>query len=418
MNLREAINKVKVKQKDIEGGFSLIELIVVMGLLGIVLALATTNFTTLLKSLKTESKVAETETETIVGLEILRQDIEHAGYGLPWFVNDINGNGNFSDDWGAINGYTEAESQTICGSVNITNYNDGSTTTNRRSPRAILSGNNACSDGSDYLVIKSTVVRNEDESQKWTYIWNDGASTKINSWSATNENMASTTKIIALNPKQNKNDRVLVTYGTSNSFYSQLSSATTNFAPKPSEVFLLLGIGSGSDNQLRMPFNRADYFLNGSNVPSRCAAGTKILTKGIISHGSGNLVDYSPLLDCVADMQVVFGVDQTGTPDGSIDCYTNDLSVALPLYDAENIRDRVKEVRVYILAHEGQMDRNYRFGSNTIRVGDSSGLNRCDSAGVDKVLGRDFNLSSITNYQNYRWKVYTLVILPDNLKGR
>lgn len=406
--MKQKKGKVRMMQRiEFEGGFSLIELIVVMGLLGIVLALATTNFTTLLGSLKGESKIAETETETIVGLEILRQDIENAGYGLPWHVNaPLN--------WSDLSGYTEAESQTVCGSVNITNFDDAP----NNAPRAILSGNNACNDGSDYLVIKSTIVRNHDESQKWTYLWNNGASISVNSWPSSIENMAGTTKVIAINPKQNKIDNVLVTYGASNSFYSQVSSVTTNYSPRPSEVFLLFGVGPNTDTKLRMPFNRADYYISKSNPPYHCANGTGVLVKGVLSQNDGTLpANSDPLLDCVADIQVVYGVDQTGTPDGKVDCYTNDLSLALPAYDAQNIRERVKEVRVYILAHEGRMDRSYRFGSNTIRVGDSSGLTKC-TADTDPVLGRDFNLTGITNYQNYRWKVYTLVILPDNLKGR
>lgn len=410
--MKQKKGKVRMMQRiEFEGGFSLIELIVVMGLLGIVLALATTNFTTLLGSLKGESKIAETETETIVGLEILRQDIENAGYGLPWHVNDINGDGNFSNDWGFLNDYVEADSVTVCNTTNnISAYNDGSTNaTHRRPPRAILSGNNVCSDGSDYLVIKSTVVRNEDESQKWTYLWNNGASISVNSWPSSSENMAGTTKIIAINPKQNKIDNVLMTYGASNSFYSQVSSATTNYSPRPSEVYLLFGVGP--DNQLRMPFNRADYYISRNNPPSRCANGTGVLEKATLNHADGRLGDYSPLLDCVADMQVVYGLGPSAGE--AVSCYTNDIFGL----DAQAIRERVKEVRVYILAHEGQMDRNYRFGNNIVRVGDGGGLPGCDPI-TDIVLGRDFDLSGIANYQNYRWKVYTLVILPDNLKGR
>lgn len=138
-------------------GFSLIELIIVMGLLGILLAITAGNFATLLSSLKTTSKVAETEIEKIVGLDILRQDIEHTGYGLPWDIDTGN--------WGDIS-YLEAASQNICSSNNnISDYNDTTAP-----PRGIISGDNVCDDGSDYLVIKSTVVRNNEEAQKWTYI--------------------------------------------------------------------------------------------------------------------------------------------------------------------------------------------------------------------------------------------------------
>ncbi len=408
-------------------GYSLVELLVVTGLLLIVLAIIGNNFITILSSSKGQAKIAETETETIIGLEILRQDIEHAGYGLPWYVSDTNDDGNFSNDWGSLNNYVEAASMNVCNSThNINTYNDAP----NNAPRAILSGNNVCSDGSDYLVIKSIAVRNHGEAQKWTYLWNDGAKVCLNCWqgnscvtslascSASSENMEDTTQIVAIAPLKNKIERVLITYGTTSPylFSSQLSNVFSSYSPLKEDVFFLFGVGS--DASLRMPFNRADYYISRNNPPSRCANGTGVLEKATLNHADGRLGDYSPLLDCVADMQVVYGVDQSATPDGQIDCYTNDLSIALPLYNANNIRDRVKEVRVYILAHEGQFDRNYIFGSNTVRVGDSSGLIRCNPSGIDSVLGRDFNLAGITNFQNYRWKVYEFVILPDNLKGR
>jgi prepilin-type N-terminal cleavage/methylation domain-containing protein len=392
-----------------KAGFTLIELLVVMGLLVIVLAISSGNFTTLLRALKGESKTAETEVEKIVGLEILRQDIENSGYGLPWFVD--------TNNWSALNGYSEASSQTECGTNNINTYNDAP----NNAPRAIISGDNVCSDGSDYLVIKSSVVRNLAEAQKWTYIWNDGV-TRKNTWPTANENIKDNSKVIAINPKENVRERTLVTYTINGQrrFYSTFSASTSNYQLKLNEVYLLFAIGDDNDSSIRMPFNRADYFINKNNVPSRCASGTGVLTKATLSHGDGKLSDYSPLLDCVADMQIVFGVDITiPSADGRIDCYTNDLSVA-GITDAENIRNRIKEVRIYILTHEGQYDRDYRFGSSIIRVGDTSGLNRCDPTGIDQILGRDFDLSTsgITNWQNYRWKVYTLVVSPDNLRGR
>lgn len=397
--IRFSSSRSKVK---VDKGFSLIELIIVMGLLGILLGITTGNFTILLSSLKTTSKVAETEIEKIVGLDILRQDIEHAGYGLPWDIDTGN--------WGDIS-YSEAASQNICSSNNISNYNDTA------APRGIISGDNVCDDGSDYLVIKSTVVRNNEEAQKWTYIWNDGSSNNMNIWATTTDNMDSLTKVIAINPKDNIRDKVLVTYteGGARKYYSMVGSngqtVRANYSLKPSEAFLLFGIGD--DTSLRMPFNRADYYISRSNVPSRCANGTGVLTKTLVSHSDGQLSDFSPLLDCVADFQVVFGVLLSNN---TTVCYTNDLSNIGITMDAKNTRERVKEVRIYILAHEGQMDRDFRFDTYSIRVGDNSGeLPVCDGSGV---LGRDFNLTGITNWENYRWKVYTLVVLPDNLRGR
>jgi hypothetical protein len=79
--------------------------------------------------------------------------------------------------------------------------------------------------------------------------------------------------------------------------------------------------------------------------------------------------------------------------------YANTLTAA-------QIRGQIKEVRVYILAHEGQKDPDFEFQDNPVTVGEFG-------------LGRDFNFvdNGITDWQNYRWKVYTLVVKPTNLEG-
>ena len=76
-----------------------------------------------------------------------------------------------------------------------------------------------------------------------------------------------------------------------------------------------------------------------------------------------------------ADMQVVFRRDTDG--DGIADTSTATLSGL----NAQQIRETVKEVRVFILAQEGQKDRNFNFGTQTIAVGDTG-------------LGSTFNLST------------------------
>ncbi len=77
---------------------------------------------------------------------------------------------------------------------------------------------------------------------------------------------------------------------------------------------------------------------------------------------TGNRGTGLPLLDCVADMQVIYRIDSNN--DGTIDVATDNLATLTDtnsngIIDAQQIRDQVKEVRVYILAHEGQRDVNY-----------------------------------------------------------
>jgi hypothetical protein len=152
-----------------------------------------------------------------------------------------------------------------------------------------------------------------------------------------------------------------------------------------------------------MPFNRADYYIWRAHtnpaqdeVPDRCAPNTGVLRKAVISHADGGRRDVLPLLDCVADLQVIYRRDTDD--DGTIDNTTDDISALT----TQQIRDQVKEIRVYILAHEGQRDVNYTQTPTTIYVGDP---------GIGG--GRNFNIG--TNV-NYRWKLYTLVVKPNNLR--
>ena len=72
-----------------EEGFTLVELMITMVVFVLVIAAASQVFTSLLTQFKQQNKMAETHIEGAVGLGILRHDLEHAGYGLPWNMNGI-----------------------------------------------------------------------------------------------------------------------------------------------------------------------------------------------------------------------------------------------------------------------------------------------------------------------------------------
>jgi prepilin-type N-terminal cleavage/methylation domain-containing protein len=396
-----------------EEGFTLIELMITMVVFVLIMAAASGVFTGLLTQFKQQSKVAETNIEGIVGLDILRQDIEHAGHGLLWAIPDTVP-------------YNEASA------AEAAIYNDCNGTAPCNPPRAILSGNNvtfggpnAIFDGSDYLVVKATNVAGNVTAQKWTHL-SPGDVKKI--WDIPSENFVSNDRVIILSPGISTSYyRSLVVSGVN---FSTTYDATANFADTSEyqETRFVYGINNPADDSVpRMPFNRADYYIwrNSTNpttdeVPDRCAPNTGVLRKAVISHADGGQTDVLPLLDCVADMQVVYSMDTDATPDGAINCYVNNLADVLATVDAQNIRERVKEVRVYILAHEGQIDRTFTFNPSvapsSIRVGELSANLQGGSCTGEAVLGRNFDLSGITNWQNYRWKVYTLVVKPSNLR--
>ncbi|TAL22229.1 MAG: prepilin-type N-terminal cleavage/methylation domain-containing protein [Nitrospirae bacterium] len=400
-----------------EEGFSLVELLITMVVFVLILTATSNTFIDLLKDFKKQSALSETNIEGAVGLETLKRDIASAGYGLPWNVTGV-------ASWAVLANYNEATANT---------YNDGSPASalptpanTTRAPRAIVSGNNSGVDfsgvavvgeSSDYLVIKAVNVATNVTSQKWTHLKAGNAKTE---WTPLCENVNrdtscntdNTVRVIVSNPGgTNTNQRALVVNAVGVFFaqYDNPAGSTSTFAPAAgsTDVYVLYGVSP--DTNLRMPFNRADYYIQRpASISPTCAPNTGVLYKGVVSHTNGTIpsVNNHPILDCVADMQVVFRRD-TGT-DGIIDTASEDISTL----DAATIRDQIKEVRVYILAHEGQRDTGYTYsssefgpGSTLIRVGDPS---------LDGVsVGRTFDL---VGNLNYRWKIYTLVIKMENLK--
>ena len=394
-----------------KSGFTLIELLITMVIFVLVLSAGSQIFTGLLTQFKQQSKIAETNIEGIVGLEILRQDIEHAGYGLPWNVTGAN--------WSDLPNYIEAES--ISCTPNTNDFDDAP----NNAPKAILSRNdasfsgcgaNSIFNGSDYLVIKSVNITRSDTTQRWTRL--RSGNEKRNGLSG--DNFDDTDRVIVISPgSTDANGMALVAYSSGGTTYWHTTyNATSNFAPQDStETRVIYGLDpldtTGEPYTRRMPFNRADYYIwrNSTStatdeVPDRCALNTGVLRKAVISQKNGQRENPLPLLDCVADMQVVYGLDNDDDGDfepgvgAPPDGYSEDLTALT----AQQIRDQVRQVRIYILAHEGQRDTNYTYSSATISLGGDVGL------------GRTFDLTTIANYQNYRWKVYTLVITPGNVR--
>jgi hypothetical protein len=329
---------------------------------------------------------------------------------------------NDGNDWEQLVGYCEAVSDAAI-TPNPTTFNNGATVvgacpaavTAGNAPMAVRSGNNTGVDlsgaggGADYLVIKSTAVATNDTARKWTYL---RAGDSKNTWTPACENLnkypnagdtdcstgastENTVRVIVISPGGSTaaNTRSLIT--NAGVFYAQYSG-TANFAPPAGSTETYMVYGVDRDTNLRMPFNRADYYVRrpAANMPSQCAPNTGILYKGTLSHTNGTITEF-PILDCVADMQIVFRLDTNA--DGTIDTDSDDISALT----AAQIRNQVKEIQVYILSHEGQMDAAYTYPNPTILVGPTA------------ALGRTFNLG--TN-RNYRWKVYTLVVRPNNLR--
>jgi prepilin-type N-terminal cleavage/methylation domain-containing protein len=372
-------------------GFSLIELIVVMGMFVIVIALTGNAFDLVVSKTAQQSKVAESNIEGVLGLEIMRKDIASAGFGLPW---------SFSKDFS----YGEAADTETLAKV----YNDNGTPT--KIPRAICSGNDLPNgddmslliDGSDYLVVKATTVGLSRPAQLWTYMSYAGLTKPSpvlpHIWPK--ENLADGDKVIVVRVGlATAFTKMLMVGDDENEFYTQFNKTTglgAEFEPTEQNIsHYIYGVDEG--DTLRMPFNRADYYVrrpSDENIPARCAPNTGVLYKATVNHGDGKLTEL-PLLDCVADMQVVYLLESAS--DGTI--AETDASGVSGLSN-EDIRQQLKAVKVFILTHEGGKDRYFTYPSDKIAVG---------GAGT----GREYTLSS--ENKNYRWKVYFMTVKPENI---
>lgn len=363
--------------KNRESGFTLFELIVVMAIFTIVIVGVSQMFIAILSDFKQQSKITLTNIEGILGLEIMRRDIENAGYGLPW-------------SWGAPMNYEEEQAASI--------YKDAPSNL----PRALVSGDGTGWNGTDRLVIKAVNVANNTTVDRWNFLYTSPAGS-TNVWTPLNENLgyaATSPYVIVLS--QDATTRTLVPVGAG---FSTRFSDVASFSTTRSDPSIVYGLDPNTEP--KMPFNRADYYVqepaSASDLPRYCAQGTGILYKAVIDqtkNSAGFLAD-QPILDCVADMQVAyFYIDSGGNLQKNEDIHT---------LTAAEVRNFVREVRVYILAQEGQRDNNYTYPTNPVLVG--------ETGGVFGTVGRsfDFQSNSIPDWKNYRWKLYTIVVRPSNI---
>jgi prepilin-type N-terminal cleavage/methylation domain-containing protein len=405
-------------------GFSLTELMITMAIFVVFLAAASGVFTGLLTQFKQQSKLAETSIEGMIGLETLREDVEQAGYGLPQNligVVDVDGDGNF---WEHLTNYYEAAS--TGSSPNPASFNDGNagSGTNGNPPRAILSGDNSGLNGSDYLVVKALNVARNFAAGKWQHLFSDGTKKSwIPRWENVcrdnNDDLYSTVRTIVISPGSTDASAKSLVVSGGNYFSIDIGdtasgSPSSGFWPATSSSpNIMYGIDPNTD--LRMPFNRADYYISNSNVPSRCAPNTGVLVKATINHGDG-LRNAMPLLDCVADFQVDYWLDTDA--DGIIDWSTDTSkppSDDISGLTAKQIRDQVREVRVYIVAQDGQRDMNYDFSKNNTR----EYLSATEFLDTNSRTINFINLKTLIGdpeYKYYHWKVYTVIANPTNLR--
>jgi prepilin-type N-terminal cleavage/methylation domain-containing protein len=389
-------------------GYSLVELLVVMAVFLIVLIIASQTFNTIITYSSKYTKSEESNIEGIIGLEIVRHDLEQMGFGLFWDylpTSSIN-----------YNESTDADSST----------NDAP-----HAPRAFVGLDNFANYSSDFFGVKATTVGSSKASQRWSYISFHNFSTSpvwdsrpIN-WPS--NNLVSGTNgdvVIAVrhNFNDSSDDHLLLDNSGAFQFSYKTSGIDSAFLPsKDQQVSMVYGVAPAGTT-LRMPFNRADFMIKTTSVPAFCAPSTGVLYKSTVNHSNGGYTSF-PLLDCVAGMQVVLGWDTSeGGSANSVSAYSSlprksDGAVTVTggaaseikswLTDPQGIREHLKMVKVYILAQEGRKDRGFTYPSANIVVGDPNN--------GETSLTRIYNFSA--DQRQYHWKLYRIIVRPKNLQS-
>jgi prepilin-type N-terminal cleavage/methylation domain-containing protein len=421
-------------------GFTLVEMIIVTAIFVVVIMITGSAFKAILTQTMKLYKSEESNIEGVVGLEMFRHDLEQAGFGLPdSFQNTITYDeaqfspANILNDAG-IATQVPRPFVTIDGDTQ-TGLSDNSSESGNT--YTILS--NAMTN-TDYLSIKATSLGLTPAAQKWTYLSYTSSGVKPpKTWSGTNFNNGDQV-IVLKRTFQTGGGVTNQLVNSSGNYYTSYNPAGlgATFTPVfPGDLYYVYGVLDQPATALRMPFNRVDYFVaNPSDLtkfPTKtCAPYTGVLYKAAVDHGSGKLI-YTPILDCVADMQVVLGwdladasgtivTDSTLTGDGVIDTWSNadgstaSSSVSLPtqtyvhdtiLSDPGHIKTKLKIIKVYILAQNGRKDLSYTSPAS-IAIGDPGEMTL-----TKKTSNGIYNLDP--SMLNYRWKLYRLVIKPKNL---
>ena len=349
-------------------GLTLIELMVALFILSLVVAGAFALYISNLKIYKSEAKTAETQMGKVMALELLRRDIVHAGYGLPWDVSGIS--------------YQEATED------EADDYNDAP-----NPPRAFVLGDDA-KNGADYLVIKSIKAAENEATRKWGILSHSGTTWEFEA-RGEGGNFTGQDYVIFIGRIEEDVTRQLHKDG-SNWYWSGTTDYDT-IGLDPDTLYLVYGV-STNGTEPRMPFNRVDYYLHkpDDGFPDKCNPSTYILYRATIKHADGTR-DPQPLLDCVKDFQVAFALDANGN--GQIE--PNEWFKELNISEADDVRRQVKEVRVFILYQEGQR-LEHEASTTSITLGDT----QTDTLSTFTPSGED---------RHYRWKVLKLVVRPLNM---
>jgi prepilin-type N-terminal cleavage/methylation domain-containing protein len=311
-----------------QSGFTLLEILIAIGILAIIMAMNSTLLQQMIRSTRQQGAVVTSQFETALGLEVFRNDLAGSGYGLLAAFSDTVS-------------YTEPTADGDTGAV----FSDGSSGV----PRPLVHSNSVAVStfiaNSDYLVIKSLSVGVDDAANKWTYITSDSTQ-PVHTWGDNTLDMDNGDYMIVIKPRETTDStaQLVVAGGAYYLMYAGSSLSNTSFLPSTGVRYIGYGVSSATPV---MPFNRADYYVRRSTTVTgaSCAPGTGTLFKAVANQTAGGGFTEYPVADCVANMQVVFRLDRDS--DGTVDAQSKNAQNSYRLRPTGEKILRIKTGRVY-----------------------------------------------------------------------
>jgi hypothetical protein len=408
-------------------GYTLVELLMVMAVFIVVILAITTTFNNLLSQAGQQAKSATSQIEGIAGLEMLRTDVAHAGFALPWAFQG-----------GTPSAYEEIADNAHPAGVTIAASDfDALRDVPPALPRAVAG---AVATGGNYLVLKSALLAlNSPSVGRWGFVnySTNGAGQNLSYIRRINDPLAdvqaSQDRLISIRSSFSTTGteiKSLLVKAADNTFSYTVpgSYMAADSAFKPSDGSESVFAYAISSVALLMPYNRADYYVDfAATKPTSCNPGTGILTKAVADHAGGYGPSSAPLiyplLSCVGDLQVVLALDmdEDGAP-GTLADITGDTVVGTEgantttvqdtLSKADLLRQRLATVSVYVLAQDGMRDRNF-----TYPAPDPAKVIMVGGNGIGKTWTQTQMASTFgSDWLHYRWKVYGIAVTMKNLQ--
>jgi prepilin-type N-terminal cleavage/methylation domain-containing protein len=409
-----------------QSGMTLVELMVSLAIVLLVVVAATAAYLKILTSYKSQGAVSQNFMQNLTGFDLIRYDLQMAGYGLPASISGFN--------------YTEATApNTYTGyqpPYDPSGLNESSLGITGGPPHAfaVLNGAGAGAVGentlsgniSAVLAIKSAVANINSASGHFGVLSTSGLDT-----SATN--LVTGDHYILIDAAG-----VLQQGSAPGVWDNTFNSGAPPAALGSGLLGFLYGLNTSSIGA--MPFNRADYFLDNQNLPSYCAPGTFELYRGYVNQTTpvnagdpqvGQLVA-TPLIDCVEDFQVAFGIDPSGAGTSPILWQSDLTQTYIGLMDSSTLmtppqlQQFLREVKIFILYQEGRGNVSTSTGigsSGTISLGDTAtattGLT--NNIHLNPLGGNTFTpgdpavAATCPQCTQYRWRVKEIDVKPMNL---